>query len=119
MKISDNFVPVFVDDNIVISAVNGTQTISDSNNVFTGGIDNQSTWGVKKEIQETPSTPIRILKIKHNINFRDMFALLGGNLDELSLLNTKLVNFVSNIINISTRNNTSLSFFLKEKSGGS
>mgnify|MGYP001577336547 FL=1 len=69
---------------ILIGATDGTETPSQSDDVFDGYIDGDFiAWGLDVQSAATPKVQVEVYEMVADSNFRDMFGSFGENLDRL------------------------------------
>jgi hypothetical protein len=97
MKKSKILKRIFSDDIIIIPAVDGSKTITNSEDVFKSWIDSSfEDWGLNKSDQKTPEIKIQVYEMVKDANYSQMFHSLNNDLDKLCLTQHQITVFCAN-----------------------
>lgn len=88
---------ISVGQEIIIPACDGTQTIAESSDLFTGFLDpNFKNWGLDKASQASAATPVEIHELGKNGRFGEIFSSVtpaDGDLKKLCLTQHQIKSF--------------------------
>ena len=94
MKKSEILKRLYSDDTITISAVDGSKTIFNSEDIFKSWIDSDfKDWDLNKPDQKTPEIKTQVYEMAKNANYSQIFGSLNDDLDKLCLTQHQIAEF--------------------------
>ena len=83
-----------VADNVITNAVDGSQTIFNSEDVFKSWIDPDfKGWNLNKPDKKTPEIKTQVYEMAQDANVKQMFGSLNDDLDKLCLTQNQITEF--------------------------
>jgi hypothetical protein len=117
MKKSEILKRLYSDDTITISAVDGSKTIFNSEDVFKSWIDSDfKDWDLNKPDQKTPEIKTQVYEMAENANYSQMFNSLSSDLDSLCLTQNQIIRFCEKYPS-HLRQDGNATFFLFKENG--
>ncbi len=96
MTISDCIKLISAGKHVVISAINGTETLAFAYDVFSSISPDFINWGCDKAEQATPEVAVLVYEQIKDATYPDIFGSVDQNFDHLALTTSQIKNFVMN-----------------------
>lgn len=82
---------------ITIGATDGTETLAEAGDVFTGWVDDDfKNWKTNKPGKATGETPVQVYEMAENADFAQIFGGFDRELDDLCLSQGQIKSFAAN-----------------------
>ncbi len=86
--------PLYVGEEIVVSETDGSETMANASQVFTGYLDPDfKNWGTDQPYCATNAQSVTVYEMCENATFADMFGSLGADLNQLCMTQSQIIKF--------------------------